>query len=253
MGENPVWERVLPASKLPSSEWGFFLRGSPLWISLKTHVQYCRPHCVHTMVLSFSHTVNSSQATFLGFALEAIAYGLFVSLHWGCGNHYNPLLGVYAILFFACIAVLIGRTPAVNTSKTPMFAITCFMFSLCTVHFSLNFHNIYDSLVRYNTISKCGSDYHRWCIHTQTSQPRHPFWLVGLRFASWSQSHYNFGGADLVFSITDFFSQLILMSLLWVIGCKYNLTTIDSSMLSSLGPNNLGYNPTGAHGLGRIG
>ncbi|KAJ3842169.1 hypothetical protein EV361DRAFT_938353 [Lentinula raphanica] len=108
------------------------------------------------------HTVNSDQATFLGMAFEAMAYGL------------------YNLLFFTSLAVLISRTPALNASKMPMFATTIFMFSLATVHFSLNFHNVYQGLM----------------VH-----PRPHI----------SDETHLLAGADMIFSISDFCSQLILI------------------------------------------
>ncbi|KAJ6632219.1 hypothetical protein B0H10DRAFT_1865550 [Mycena sp. CBHHK59/15] len=114
------------------------------------------------MPRSFDNTINNDQATFLGFALEAISYG------------------TYLVLFGISIAVLIRRTPAMNASKTPMFAVTCFMFSLCTVHFGLNFNNVYNGLM----------------VH-----PRPHI----------SEETHLLAGADMLFSITDFCSQLILI------------------------------------------
>ncbi|KAJ6632230.1 hypothetical protein B0H10DRAFT_1771350 [Mycena sp. CBHHK59/15] len=123
------------------------------------------------MSSSFSHSVNTDQATFLGFAFEAIAYG------------------TYIVLFGISIAVLMRRTPAMNTSKIPMFTITCFMFSLCTVHFSLNFNNVYDGLM----------------VH-----PRPHI----------SEETPLLAGADLIFSIADFCSQLILINRCYLVWGK---------------------------------
>ncbi|KAF9461365.1 hypothetical protein BDZ94DRAFT_1263854 [Collybia nuda] len=114
------------------------------------------------MAEAFTHTVNTDQAAFLGFALEAIAYG------------------TYVVLFFISIAVLIWKTPAQNASKPFLFAVTCFMFSLCTVHFSLNFNNVYNGLL----------------VH-----PRPHI----------SEETKLLAGADMLFSVTDFCSQLILI------------------------------------------
>ncbi|KAJ7101435.1 hypothetical protein B0H15DRAFT_756419, partial [Mycena belliarum] len=102
------------------------------------------------------------QATFLGFAFEAIFYG------------------IYLILFGIAIAVLTRRRPANKESRLPMLAVTCWMFSLCTVHFALNFNNVYNGLM----------------VH-----PR-PHIAAETKLLA---------GADMLFSITDWCSQLILI------------------------------------------
>ncbi|KAJ7487016.1 hypothetical protein FB451DRAFT_1228574 [Mycena latifolia] len=111
---------------------------------------------------SYDHTVNPDQATLLGFGLEGIGYGANV------------------VLFGVAISVLIRRTPMGQTSKLPMFAVTCLMFSLCTVHYSLNFNNVYNGL------------------------------MVNVRPHISEETHL-LAGADMLFAITDFFSQLILI------------------------------------------
>ncbi|KAJ3901829.1 hypothetical protein F5879DRAFT_786891, partial [Lentinula edodes] len=105
----------------------------------------------------------SDQATFLGMGFEALAYA-----------------GIYTLLFFTSLAVLTWRTPALNASKKPMFAATIFMFSLATVHFSLNFNNVYQGLMVKPT-------------------------------AHISDETHLLAGADMIFSISDFCSQLILI------------------------------------------
>ncbi|KAJ6517139.1 hypothetical protein DFH09DRAFT_1195514 [Mycena vulgaris] len=114
------------------------------------------------MPSSFDNTINNDQATFLGFALEAIFYG------------------IYLILFSISVVVLLQRKPANNASRVPMFAVTCFMFSLCTTHFGLNFNNVYNGLM----------------VH-----PRPHI----------SEETHLLAGADMLFSITDWCSQLILI------------------------------------------
>ncbi|KAJ7457454.1 hypothetical protein FB451DRAFT_594556 [Mycena latifolia] len=114
------------------------------------------------MPRTYAHTINTDQAAFLGFALEAIFYG------------------IYLILFTISIVVLLQRKPGKNASKVPMFVVTCFMFSLCTTHFGLNFNNVYDGLL----------------VH-----PRPHI----------SEETHLLAGADMLFSVTDWFSQLILI------------------------------------------
>ncbi|KAJ7101442.1 hypothetical protein B0H15DRAFT_927222 [Mycena belliarum] len=118
---------------------------------------------------SFEHTVNTDQATFLGFGLEGIGYG------------------VNLVLFMVAITVLVRRNP--TASKMPIFAVTCLMFSLCTVHFSLNFHNVYTGLM----------------VH-----PRPHI----------SEETPLLAGADMIFAITDFFSQLILIYRCYIVWGK---------------------------------
>ncbi|KAF9461351.1 hypothetical protein BDZ94DRAFT_1167831 [Collybia nuda] len=120
------------------------------------------------MVDVFTNTLNTDQATFLGFALEAIAYG------------------TYTVLFFISITVLIWKTPTQNTSNAYLFAATCLMFSLCTVHFALNFNNVYNGLM----------------VH-----PRPHI----------SEETKLLAGADMLFSITDFCSQSILIYRCYVV------------------------------------
>ncbi|KAJ7127871.1 hypothetical protein C8R44DRAFT_979408 [Mycena epipterygia] len=114
------------------------------------------------MAPSFDHTINNDQGTFLGFACEAIFYG------------------IYLILFAIAITVLLQRKTVSNASRMTMFAITCLMFSLCTTHFSLNFNNVYNGLL----------------VH-----PRPHI----------SEETHLMAGNDMLFSITDWCSQLILI------------------------------------------
>ncbi|KAJ6535091.1 hypothetical protein B0H19DRAFT_1184935 [Mycena capillaripes] len=107
------------------------------------------------------HTVSTDQATFLGFGLEAIFYGINL------------------ILFGISLSVLREPRPETRATRIPMLAITCLMFSLCTTHFGLNFNNVYDGLM----------------VH-----PRHI-----------SEETHLLAGADMLFSITDWCSQLILI------------------------------------------
>ncbi|KAJ3889894.1 hypothetical protein GG344DRAFT_78365 [Lentinula edodes] len=150
--------------------------------------------------MSTVHTVNSDQATFLGMGFEALAYG------------------IYTLLFFTSLAVLTWRTPALNASKKPMFAATIFMFSLATVHFSLNFNNVYQGLMVKPT-------------------------------AHISDETHLLAGADMIFSISDFCSQLILV----------RLFLFDLSLLSSLVTQSMGDRTPNPHlvcitcGIGLIG
>ncbi|KAJ7776910.1 hypothetical protein DFH07DRAFT_911796 [Mycena maculata] len=111
---------------------------------------------------SFGHTVNPDQATFLGFGLEGVAYG------------------VNAILFGVAMTVLIRHTPTDRASRIPILALTCFMFSLGTVHYALNFNNVYNSL------------------------------MVHPRPHIAAETHL-LDGADTIFILSDFASQLILI------------------------------------------
>ncbi|KAJ7758027.1 hypothetical protein B0H16DRAFT_658990 [Mycena metata] len=114
------------------------------------------------MADAFSHTINADQATFLGFALEALFYGS------------------YLIVFGIAISVLAKHRPATIHTRKPILAVTCLMFSLCTTHFSLNFNNVYNGLM----------------VH-----PRPHI----------SEETHLLAGADMLFSITDWCSQLILI------------------------------------------
>ncbi|KAJ7654241.1 hypothetical protein B0H17DRAFT_1214450 [Mycena rosella] len=112
---------------------------------------------------SYDHTVDNNKATFLGFGLEAIFYGINL------------------ILFAISTVLLYRRRPGAQTSsRVPMFAVTVIMFSLCTVHFALNFNNVYDSLL----------------VHPRPEISAETPLLAG---------------ADMLFSITDWCSQLILI------------------------------------------
>ncbi|KAJ7199656.1 hypothetical protein GGX14DRAFT_172500 [Mycena pura] len=111
---------------------------------------------------SFEHTVNPDQATFLGLGLEGIAYG------------------VNLVLFGTSIAVLVNRQHAKNVSSIPIYALCFFMFGLCTVHFALNFNNVYTgTMVR--PVPHIAAETHL---------------LVG---------------ADVTFCLADFLSQVVLI------------------------------------------
>ncbi|KAJ7884703.1 hypothetical protein B0H13DRAFT_2537112 [Mycena leptocephala] len=69
---------------------------------------------------SFGRTANPDHATFLGFGLEGVGYGT---------------------------SVLIGRQSRTKGSGLPIFALTCWMLGLVTVHYALNFNNVYNGLM----------------------------------------------------------------------------------------------------------
>ncbi|KAJ7787402.1 hypothetical protein B0H14DRAFT_2249824, partial [Mycena olivaceomarginata] len=137
---------------------------------------------------------STDQATFLGFGLEAVFYGINL------------------ILFGIAVSVLVGRSrPATKTSK-PLLAVTCFMFGLCTTHFALNFNNVYDGLM----------------VH-----PRRI-----------SEETHLLAGADMLFSITDWCSQLILLYRCYLVWGR-NIWVVILPFLMSLA--------TVACGIGLIG
>jgi len=120
----------------------------------------------------------------LGFACEAIFYG------------------IYLILFAIAITVLLRRDPSSrDTSRWPMILITCFMFSLCTTHFGLNFNNVYNGLM----------------VH-----PRPHI----------SDETHLLAGADMLFSITDWCSQLILIYRCYLVWGRNIWVTIFPILMS---------------------
>jgi len=107
--------------------------------------------------------VNPDQATFLGFGLEGVAYGVNVVL-FGIATH----------------VLLLRRSRGNRSSNLPIFAFTCLMFALCTVHYALNFNNVYDGTM----------------VHVRPHISEETHLLVG---------------ADSIWLLTDFFSQLLLI------------------------------------------
>ncbi|KAJ7763376.1 hypothetical protein B0H16DRAFT_1804436 [Mycena metata] len=111
---------------------------------------------------SYTHTVNSDQATFLGFGLEGVAYGINV------------------VLFGMAIRFLLRRRSRGNqVSNLAILAFSCLMFALCTVHYALNFNNVYNGTM----------------VHVRHISDETPLQL----------------GADTIWLLTDFFSQLLLV------------------------------------------
>ncbi|KAJ7757965.1 hypothetical protein B0H16DRAFT_1885414 [Mycena metata] len=111
---------------------------------------------------SYTHTVNPDQATFLGFGLEGVAYGINV------------------ILFGIAIRFLLRRRSRGNqVSNLAILAFSCLMFALCTVHYALNFNNVYNGTM----------------VHVRHISDETPLQL----------------GADTIWLLTDFFSQLLLI------------------------------------------
>ncbi|KAJ7641816.1 hypothetical protein FB45DRAFT_862904 [Roridomyces roridus] len=104
--------------------------------------------------------INYDQATFLGFALEAIFYGINL------------------VLVSIALVVLWGRKSS-GHGNTVLILVTCWMFSLCTTHFGLNFNNVYNGTM----------------VHIKEHI---------------SEETHLLAGADMIFSITDWCSQLIL-------------------------------------------
>ncbi|KAJ7149675.1 hypothetical protein C8R46DRAFT_1125747 [Mycena filopes] len=111
---------------------------------------------------SYSHTVNPDQATFLGFGLEGVAYGVNVVL-FGIATH-----------------VLVRKSRRNRRSNLPFLVFTFLMFALCTVHYALNFNNVYDGTM----------------VHVRPHIAEETHLLVG---------------ADTIWLLTDFFSQLLLI------------------------------------------
>ncbi|KAJ6559927.1 hypothetical protein B0H19DRAFT_944743 [Mycena capillaripes] len=113
------------------------------------------------MAPSFDHTVNPDQATFLGFGLEGVAYGIHV------------------ILFGIAVSLLTSKAPK-GASIKPIFTASCLLFCLSTVHFAINFNNVY------------------------TSTMVHPRPHI-------AEETHLLAGADSIFILSDFFSQLVLV------------------------------------------
>ncbi|KAK6995783.1 hypothetical protein R3P38DRAFT_3223244 [Favolaschia claudopus] len=110
---------------------------------------------------SFQHTVNADQATFIGFGLEGIAYGIHV-------------------LLFGVAASLVPSRRSTSASIIPIFGLSCLLFGLGTVHFALNFNNVYDST------------------------------MVHPRPHIAAETHL-LAGADIIFSLSDFLGQIVLI------------------------------------------
>ncbi|KAF8190966.1 hypothetical protein K438DRAFT_1831050 [Mycena galopus ATCC 62051] len=110
---------------------------------------------------SFDHTVNPDQATFLGFGLEGVAYGIHV------------------ILFGIALSLLVRKTPK-GASIKPIFSISCLLFCMSTIHYGINFNNVYVSTM----------------VHPRPHIADETHLLVG---------------ADTMFILSDFFSQIVLI------------------------------------------
>ncbi|KAK0499561.1 hypothetical protein EDD18DRAFT_1151691 [Armillaria luteobubalina] len=130
--------------------------------------------------------LTSDHATFIGFGVDAILYG------------------INTVLVFTALAVLIFRSRRVKNKDTLIF-MTCFLFSLCTVRFALDFNNVYDGLL----------------IH-----PR-PI----------SEETKLLEGADALFYITDFTAEVVLIYRCWLVwGRDYSVTIFPFLMaLGALG------------------
>ncbi|KAJ7806425.1 hypothetical protein B0H14DRAFT_2304381, partial [Mycena olivaceomarginata] len=101
------------------------------------------------------------QATFLGFGLEGVAYGIHV------------------ILFGVAVSLLVNKGRK-GPSIGPIFGVSALLFCLSTVHFAINFNNVYTSTM----------------VHPRPHIAAETHLLVG---------------ADAMFILSDFFSQLVLI------------------------------------------
>ncbi|KAJ6490809.1 hypothetical protein C8R45DRAFT_1073590 [Mycena sanguinolenta] len=77
----------------------------------------------------FDHTVNADQSTFLGFGLEGVAYGIHV------------------LLFGSAVTLLARSNSPKGPSIRPIFAASCLLFCMGTVHYAINFNNVYTSTI----------------------------------------------------------------------------------------------------------
>ncbi|KAJ6476099.1 hypothetical protein C8R45DRAFT_1008824 [Mycena sanguinolenta] len=111
---------------------------------------------------TFDHTVNPDQATFLGFGLEGVAYGIHV------------------LLFGSAVTLLARRNSPKGPSIRPIFAVSCLLFCMSTVHYAINFNNVYTSTM----------------VHPRPHIAAETHLLVG---------------ADTIFILSDLFSQLVLI------------------------------------------
>ncbi|KAF8183576.1 hypothetical protein K438DRAFT_1140423 [Mycena galopus ATCC 62051] len=109
---------------------------------------------------TFDHTVNPDQATFLGFGLEGVAYGIHV------------------ILFGIAIS-LVARNAAKGSIR-PVFAVSCLLFCMSTIHYAINFNNVYISTM----------------VHPRPHIADETHLLVG---------------ADTIFILSDFCGQVVLI------------------------------------------
>ncbi|CAK5278282.1 unnamed protein product [Mycena citricolor] len=83
------------------------------------------------MSADLAHTINPDQATFLGFGLEGIFYGKSLRIH---------------LLLFGTAAFLFCRPRVLkNHTIIPIIFATIILLALCTIHFALNFDNVYVS------------------------------------------------------------------------------------------------------------
>lgn len=91
--------------------------------------------------------LSNSQATFLGFVVEAICYGERRSSKAVEYHSLTAFLGIYTVLFTMSIAFMTWRRKTKSLSTVLLLA-TCVLFLCATVHFALEFDNAYRTLVR---------------------------------------------------------------------------------------------------------
>ncbi|KAJ6490853.1 hypothetical protein C8R45DRAFT_1137709 [Mycena sanguinolenta] len=115
----------------------------------------------------FHHTVNADQATFLGFGLEGVAYGMYIRR-------------IHVLLFGSAVILLARSNVPKAVSIRPIFGASCLLFCMGTAHYAINFNNVYTSTM----------------VH-----PR-PHIADETRLLA---------GADTIFILSDFLSQLILI------------------------------------------
>ncbi|KAJ7822818.1 hypothetical protein B0H14DRAFT_2294185, partial [Mycena olivaceomarginata] len=101
------------------------------------------------------------QATFFGFGLEGVAYGIHI------------------LLFGIAISIIVNKGRK-ELSIGPIFAVSCLLFCMSTIHFAINFNNVYTSTM----------------VHPRPHIAAETNLLAG---------------ADTIFILSDFFSQLVLI------------------------------------------
>ncbi|CAK5266238.1 unnamed protein product [Mycena citricolor] len=97
----------------------------PAWAQLRRPIAD-RP-LAEQMTIDLSHTVNPDQATSLGFGLEGIFYGIHI------------------VFFSAAVVLFVSRQTLKQPTARPILVATLLLFALCTLHFALNFQNVYVS------------------------------------------------------------------------------------------------------------
>ena len=134
------------------SQWSLLLTLLNSWPAAFTPAAIC--HLVYIFLATIRYLtceriptlsmISTDIAALIGFACESVLYGK-LTLYQPFSERLNRL-GTFVVIFTLSLAFLSWRRRT-HAMSWPMIFSTCLLFTLCTVHYALEFNHFYNRLV----------------------------------------------------------------------------------------------------------